>query len=264
MLEVVFLGTGPAIAPPGRANLAFVVRCGGQALLCEAGPAVLPALQRAAIEPRGLGAVFISHRHGDHTLGFPMLVLERMVARSQQPLRAIVGHSLRPILSELVGLVYPEAADTLARVEWLTLDEENPDAVTLPEGWRLESWPVCGPPGVPVLGARITCPDGRVLAYTGDTAACDSIASLARDCDLLIHEANFSARLNPEIDAAFYGHSTASQAARAARQAGARALALVHLSALYAGREAEVAEEARAVFEGAVFVPSDGEVLRLP
>ena len=40
-------------------------------------------------------------------------------------------------------------------------------------------------------------------------------------------------------------------------------LALVHLSSRYAGREDEVAQEAREIFGGEVLVPSDGDRLSL-
>jgi hypothetical protein len=47
-----------------------------------------------------------------------------------------------------------------------------------------------------------------------------------RACQL-IHESNFSARIDPTIDARFYRTRRPLQAAQAARDAGVRTLALV-------------------------------------
>jgi ribonuclease Z len=56
-------------------------------------------------------------------------------------------------------------------------------------------------------------------------------------------------------------HSTAAEAAEVARLAGARLLALTHVSTRYFG--SELADEARAVFQATV-VPRDFDVIEVP
>jgi ribonuclease Z len=68
---------------------------------------------------------------------------------------------------------------------------------------------------------------------------------LARGVDLLIHEATYTEELAAE--AREYGHSTAAQAARTARDAGARRLLITHFSTRYPD-PAVLLEEARAIF----------------
>ena len=41
-------------------------------------------------------------------------------------------------------------------------------------------------------GFRITAPDGKVLAYSGDTAPCDELVDLATDADLFLCEASWT------------------------------------------------------------------------
>ena len=117
-------------------------------------------------------------------------------------------------------------------------------------------------------GERVTLPDGRVfegadflgpdlkgrsVVYCTDTTYCRSAVELARDADLLIHEATFA-----EADeglAIRSTHSTAAMAGRVAKESGARRLVLTHLSPRYfpgnqTGPE-ELLQEARAVFPGA-------------
>ena len=100
---------------------------------------------------------------------------------------------------------------------------------------------------------------GRKIVLSGDTAPCEALGIAAHEADVLVHEATFTEEESER--AAQTGHSTAAQAAELARDAQARALALVHLSTRYGGRE--VREEARAIFPGAV-VPRDFDQIDVP
>jgi ribonuclease BN (tRNA processing enzyme) len=86
---------------------------------------------------------------------------------------------------------------------------------------------------------------------------------LARDCDLLIHESNFSAVLQPDLDISEYCHSTAQQAGELARQAACPRLALVHLGPEISEFPDALADEARAGTDLDVIVPEDGERVRV-
>ena len=83
------------------------------------------------------------------------------------------------------------------------------------------------------FGYRIEGPDA-VVAYLPDHhpadpgPARDAAIELARDVDLLIHDAQFVA--GEEHVAADYGHATVEAAVALARAAGARELALFHHS----------------------------------
>jgi ribonuclease Z len=88
---------------------------------------------------------------------------------------------------------------------------------------------------------------GRIVTILGDTRFCESAIALARDADLLIHEATFS---KGEEKLAFdYFHSTTHQAAEVAKRAGSKQLCLTHISSRY-DRQAwqELVEEAQEVF----------------
>ena len=100
---------------------------------------------------------------------------------------------------------------------------------------------------------------GRRIVYSGDTAPCQAIEVLARDADVLVHEATFLS--DERARARDTGHSTAAQAAEIARDAGVRLLALCHLSTRYFPRE--IRDEARAVFPNTV-VPRDFDAIEVP
>jgi ribonuclease Z len=90
---------------------------------------------------------------------------------------------------------------------------------------------------------------GRKIAYCTDTRPCESAVALARGVDLLIHEATYSEELID--DARQNGHSTAAQAARIARDAGADRLLITHFSARYAD-VSPLLEESCAVFPNTI------------
>jgi ribonuclease Z len=103
---------------------------------------------------------------------------------------------------------------------------------------------------------------GRRVVYTGDTRPTDATVEAADGADLLIHDATFADdwadRASPT------GHSTAREAARVASRAGARRLALTHVSSRYAGDVSPLARQAREEFDGRCFVPDDGHELDVP
>lgn len=88
---------------------------------------------------------------------------------------------------------------------------------------------------------------GRIITILGDTRYCENAISLARDSDLLIHEATFS---KGEEKLAFdYFHSTTHQAAEVANLAGSKQLCLTHISSRYDRQDwQELVTEAREVF----------------
>ncbi len=100
--------------------------------------------------------------------------------------------------------------------------------------------------------AELCDPDepGRAFAYCTDTTYCDGALELARNADLLVHEATFA---TPDHELARRSaHSTAAMAARVAHEARARLLVLTHISPRYGKdrplTEEDLLDEARHVF----------------
>jgi len=86
---------------------------------------------------------------------------------------------------------------------------------------------------------------GKSVAYCLDTRPCAMAVQLARNVDLLIHEATYTDEFASEAQQ--YGHSTAAQAARTARDAGARRLLITHFSTRFPD-PTPLLQEARAIF----------------
>ena len=95
-----------------------------------------------------------------------------------------------------------------------------------------------------VLGAARP---GRKVVFITDTQPCGAVVELAREADLLFIEGMFAQELSE--DANQKGHQTALQAARQARQAGAKRAVLIHFSPRYSDEElGQLVGEARSEF----------------
>lgn len=268
MIEVTFIGTGPSIPPLGRGNTSFVVRSAHSAVLLDCGPTVLAGAQGLEVELRLVPHIFISHCHGDHMLGFPMIMLDRLVASKPMlipPLNVFCPASMVESLQRITLDVFPEIemGGALKSVNWHPLPDKQVSTIELEPDLRLTAAPVNGPAWVPTLGARLDFKEGISVAYSSDTGPGDQVTRLAHGCDLLVHEAQHSTVLSPGVPSGYYHHSKASDAGKAAAQAHCRMLALVHLGSYSDGREDAVAREAAEYFSGQIIVPSDGDIVYL-
>jgi ribonuclease BN (tRNA processing enzyme) len=261
MVEITFVGTGCAFASPRRGNLAFVVDVPGARMLVEAGPAVVAQMMAQGLELEDVDCLFVSHAHGDHALGFPVLALQRLEAA--KPLMVTAGANTVERLEAFCTLSFPGLGLNRKNIAWQPLSESTVDTVDLTPSVLLRTTPVPHPPGVPTLAARWDVDGGPSITYVTDTVPNEAVLRLAKGSDLLIHDATYSAVLQPDVDSASYSHSTAKQAGEVARAAGCARLALVHLGSPGAERPDVLAAEARADSDLEIVVPDDGERLRL-
>jgi len=260
MVEVVFLGTGGAFSAGRRSNLALLIEAPDFRMLAEAGPTIMQQLAQVNVPAADIERIFVSHSHGDHTLGFPMLALNRLEATT--PLHIYAGPNTIATLKNLCALAYPNFDDHRLNVHWHELSEEGPGETVLAPSVTLRTVPVPHPPGIPTLAARWDL-GGRSVTFATDTFPSAATTELANGSDLLIHEASFSAVLQPDADPAAHFHSTARQAGEIARQAGCPRLALVHLGPETGECPDVLVEEARAGTDLEVIVPEDGERIRV-
>lgn len=263
MIEIIFLGTGDAFSAGRRSNVALLIENADFRMLVEAGPTVVQQLARANVQAAEIDQLFVSHSHGDHVLGFPMFALNRSF-ESASRLNVYAGSNTIATLKMLWSLVFTGFGVHNLKCGWHNLSERNPDRLRLSHGVALRTVVVSHPPGMPTLAARWDFPDGASLTFATDTLPCASVIELARGSDMLIHEASFSAELQPDIEPAAYFHSTAQQAGEIARLAGCPRLALVHLGSVAGEHPDVLIEEARAGTDLQVIVPEDGERISVP
>jgi ribonuclease BN (tRNA processing enzyme) len=255
MPRVTFLGVGAALPGPGQTNCAYLADLPGACLLVDCGPAILQQLHAVGRSPGEVTHLFVSHAHGDHSLGWPMLALW-WALEGKGPPPTVIASAVT--WNRLRGL-------------WLMTFDEIPIPafpwVEASEGWHgsfgafsLSTFAMCHSTTSPVLGLRIEA-EGKSVAFTSDTARTDAVARLAAGADLLVHDARHAATVEPRLPIQARFHATARDAGEYAALAGARRLALTHIGPEYLGRLAELVAEARTAFAGPVTAPAAGDVV---
>jgi ribonuclease Z len=258
MIEVTVLGSGAAVPAPGQTNSAYLVRAGAVRLLVDCGPAALQQLAAVGVSPGDVTHVYFTHRHGDHALGYPMFLLWWLTQRQPRTMPlTICGEVTWSSLETLFANSFGDVAREGPALPRQLLPDRETSSVTLDGGVTLRTWPMEHTKFAPVLGLRVEH-GGKVVAFTGDTGPCANVDPLARGADLLVHEATYSATLDPQLHDGLHGHCTARSAGRAAAAAGVPRLALVHLSAHYVGRQDVLVAEAAREFAGEVTAPDAG------
>ena len=119
------------------------------------------------------------------------------------------------------------------------------------------------PDGTVIKNDLITLPPtpARSYAHISDTSYMPDLAKKIGPVDLLLHETTYL-EANAS-DAEKRGHSTASQAAKVAKDAGAKALLTTHYSSRYYKDESAFAKEASEIFDGKIYLNNEKLVIQL-
>lgn len=118
--------------------------------------------------------------------------------------------------------------------------------------------------GTILNGADFLGPErpGRIITVIYDTRSTPSIAKLAKNADVLIHESTFAG--NEAKLAHSYYHSTCVEAAEVAKNNNVKKLFLDHISARYLGNEArKLRKQAQDIFQN-TFLANDFDQVKIP
>ncbi|MDZ7850095.1 MAG: ribonuclease Z [Halodesulfurarchaeum sp.] len=302
-LRVTFLGTSGAIPTTARNPSSIFCRRAGEAFLFDVGEGTQRQMMRFGTG-FDVDAVFLTHVHGDHVLGLPGLIQTWGFNERTDPLAIYTPRGTRREIVSLIYAIADEpdylvtveevtpgstvreheeyeiraieADHRTAAVGYALVeadrkgrfDRDRAEELGVPAGPKFsqlhEGEPVELEDGTVVQPEEVVGParPGRRLVYTGDTRPIGPVETAAADADLLIHDATFAETENDR--ARETGHSTAREAGRLAERAGAKRLALTHVSPRYAGDTGILLQEARAAFDGEVMLAEDGQTVEIP
>lgn len=264
----------------------------GQLWLFDCGEGTQHQVLRSSLRLSKLEHIYITHLHGDHVFGLPGLLASRSLVKDILSPVTIFGPPgleewLRVTLRlTQTGIRYPLTVQTIS--EGLIYEDDARQVYCRRLAHRLESFGYAvvekprpgafdaekaGALGIPSgplygrlkAGETLTLPDGRTIdgaslvgpqqpgrkiVICGDTGVTPAVAELALGAEVLVQEATFLAEQADRAKES--GHSTAGDAARAARDAGVGALILTHISPRYESdsqsRLPELLAEAQAIF----------------
>lgn len=180
-LTLSFIGTANAFTPHGLCWNGFVAN--GRVLF-EAPPSALMALRLVDIGPASIDTVLISHHHGDHFLGLPLLLLQWKYSERDRPINIVGPVGTYEKAKTITDMVFPGVVSSELPVEWMEMSAG--DQIQLPDLY-IEAFPVKHDTRLNCLGFR-TRVDGRSVGYTGDSAFCDSLVDLGRGVEVLVAE----------------------------------------------------------------------------
>jgi ribonuclease Z len=248
---VILLGTGDPLNEERAQSCLAIPLAEDETILFDvsSGTDILRQLTAAGIMPESVRHLFVTHRHFDHVGGLAPL----LVALTSFPDAELTIHALPGTLRALRGLLainIPGVEDWMGeRLRWNTLTPGEP---TWAKDFEIAPFEVDH--GIECAGFRLA-QGGSILVYAADTRPSPNVVEYARDADLLIHDV-YSLEGGAE-QAHTFGHSTAAEAGRVAREAGAKRLILTHFRAGRFVVPGELAAEAQAAFGGPVAAARD-------
>ncbi|HUP48051.1 MAG TPA: ribonuclease Z [Thermoanaerobaculia bacterium] len=284
-IRVVFLGTSGGSPSSERNLASLAVVFDGRVILLDCGEGTQYRLLQGPVSSGRIEAIFITHLHGDHLYGLPGLLATLGLNGRTDPLAVFGPAGIEPYLRGIfetsrLRLRYDlsirecgegEIADlgglrvVAARLEhsveclgFALVEDDHPGrfdlerarSLGIPAGplyGRLQRGEDVEIDGRPIRSSEVVGPRrrGRRIVYCTDTRPCDGAVGLAREADVLIHEATFGSDMAAEARERF--HSTAAEAAEVARRAAAGRLIITHFSPRYRD-VTPLVEEARGVF----------------
>jgi ribonuclease Z len=216
-MTLYLLGTGAAVSDPHRTTTMLAVSDGASTLAVDCGGDLVQRILAAGLDLETLDGLIITHEHPDHVSGFPLFMEKVWLTGRDRP---IPVYGIAPALAQARKLW--EAFDTsgwdVPEIQWREIAHEPDTAVLESDAWRVTASPVDH--AVPTVGLRFDHASGSSVAYSCDTAPCEHVVELAREADILVHEATGH---QPGV------HSSVEEAAETAAKAAVHRLLLVHL-----------------------------------
>jgi ribonuclease BN (tRNA processing enzyme) len=210
---------------------------------------------REAIDYTALDAILISHMHADHFLDLIPLryALKYGPLQREGRIALYMPPGGERVLRDLCSAFTPEGpVDFLDEV--FVVNEYEMQRPMEINDVRLSFTKTIH--YIDAYAMRAESGSAKVV-YSSDTAPCDSVINLARDCDLFLCECTLGLG---EVDIP-RGHVTSAEAGEMARRADVGRLALTHYGSEYAPGELE--DEAEVHFQGPCAVVDDGMELSI-
>lgn len=243
MGDVTILGAGFAIPEEDHENTHLFFLQGEHGVLVDCASNPIIHLRKSGISFDSVTDLILTHFHPDHVSGVPLFLMGLWLLGRRKSLHVYGLDYTIDRVEALMGLFDWKKWPNFFPVFFHRIPEMEHSLVIGSDDLRVTASPVKHL--IPTIGIRVEFTiDNRSFAYSCDTEPCREMVALAQGVDLLIHE---STGLS-------LGHSSPSQAAHIAVQAGAARLMLIHYSK---SKRDTILAEAQTVFPGRVSLAHD-------
>ena len=192
MKEVVFVGTSDAFGAGGRRQSAVVMRSASGTVLVDCGATTNTGLGALGIERDELDAIVVSHFHGDHFAGIPLLLLAAQYAdRRSRPMLIAGPHGIETRVRELAEAMGHPMSDR----QWsypVIFQELHAGHEAEVGPVQVRSFETRHQPDTHPQGYRLTS-SGRTVGYSGDTGWFAGLSEIAEGSELFICECTYRA-----------------------------------------------------------------------
>jgi ribonuclease BN (tRNA processing enzyme) len=198
-MNLTIVGCGDAFGSGGRMNTCFWLKTAKATLVVDFGASSLVALKKAGLDPNAIDGIVLSHLHGDHFGGLPLLLLDyQFLARRDRPLLIAGPTGARARIDALMEAFFPKSTGSKWKFAW-DIQEIAPGVPDTVLGHAITTAEVIHQSGTPSTALRLS--DGvRSFAYSGDTEWTDALLPIARDADLFICECyGFAGKLSGHL-----------------------------------------------------------------
>ncbi len=246
MARIVILGSAAAVNDAKHDYTHFLlIGERDTPVLVDAGSNPLGKIKDLGVDDEALQDVILTHFHPDHVSGVPNMMMHMWLLGRRAPMRFYgLHHCINRIEDLMSGYSWQEWPNFFP-VAFHRVSERYSAPVLENDDFKITAWPVKH--FVPTIGLRIENKvTGKVLAYSCDTEPTPSLLELAKDADILIHEA-----AGPPP-----GHSTARQAGELATKVGAKSLYLIHYQ-VWNTDPTPLVPEAREAYDGPLVLCKD-------
>lgn len=241
MSRLIFLGTASAVPDKNHQNTHLVIETLENTILIDCVGNPVTRLDEARINPLTITDLILTHFHPDHVSAVPLLLMDLWLMGRVDPINVFALHEDIEKLKKILGIFDWETWEGMFLVNFHNVPKENSILINTS---KLKVWASLVCHMIPAIGLRFEWSE-TTLCYSADTGPCDAVVQLAKEADILIHEATGESE----------GHSSPEQAGEIAQKAGAKSLYLVHYPV---GSDLEeLNQQASKAYSGEVIVAKD-------
>jgi|APSaa5957512622_1039677.scaffolds.fasta_scaffold00055_67 ribonuclease Z len=288
-IKLTFLGTSDAIPSAKRNHTAMLLTYKGENILIDCGEGTQRQFRKAKLNPCKITRILLTHRHADHILGLPGLLLTMGLSEYNKTLYIYGPKGTKILMKKLIDIfgintkfkievkevngkflesdeffieskkmIHSSDCNAYSFVKkgLLRIDKKKLKKSKLPKGpllGKLSQGKNISYKGKKYLAKSLTYKEeDKKLSFIFDTLFNKKAVALAKNSNLVICESQFAADLDHM--AKEKKHLTSVGAARIAKQSKSNKLILTHISQRYDSNTNLLLKEAKKIFKNSVLV----------